>query len=290
MSIAVIGHITKDTVEVSERKDEKIGGTAFYAGITLANLGIKTKIFTKLAGKDRVLLKNLQHKNIGLFPSYSRYTTSFRNVYPKGTDYREQFIESVAEPFSVKEVRGIGDCELVHLGPLTKGDIQLSLVKYLKSCGLLISLDVQGYLRGIRNKKVVLTDWKGKEKFLKYVDIVKADEKEANILTGKNDKSAAKALAAIGPSEIVITDGFRGSFVYSRQQNKYFRIPAFRPSVIKDVTGCGDTYIAAYLAKRIESDDISECGRFAAMCGTMKIEDGFFNGSKKDVEKRLKIF
>lgn len=276
MAVALIGHLTKDIVEINGKAEEKTGGTAFYAGITLANLGIKTKIFTKLAGKDRVLLKNLRHKNIELFPSYSRYTTSFRNVYPKGTDYREQFIESVAEPFSVKEVRGTADCEFVHLGPLTKGDIQLSLLKYLKSCGLLISLDVQGYLRGIRNKKVVLTDWKDKEKFLKYVDIVKADEKEANILTGKNGRAAAKTIAIMGPHEVVITDGFRGSFVYSRQQNKYFRISAFKPSVIKDVTGCGDTYIAAYLAKRLESNNLKECSLFAARCATIKIEKGIF--------------
>lgn len=147
MPIAVIGPITKDVVEIKGKKAEKIGGTAFYAGITLANLGIKTKIFTKLAGKDRVLLKNLQHKNIELFPSYSRYTTFFRNVYPKGTDYREQFIESVAEPFSVKEVSGAGDCEVVHLGPLTRSDIPLAVIKYLKSLGLTVSLDVLDVLQ-----------------------------------------------------------------------------------------------------------------------------------------------
>ena len=272
MAVAVIGHVTKDIVEINSRTEKKIGGTAFYSGITLANLGIKTKIFTKLAAKDKKLLATLKHRNISLFPYFCKFTTCFRNVY-LGND-RKQFVESIAEPFTIRDVRSIGNCKFVHLGSLTKEDIPLALMKYLHSLGLTISLDVQGYLRKIRNKKVILIDWKDKEKFLKYVDIVKTDKKEAEILTGRKGGLAAKALAAMGPDEVVITDGMHGSSIYSG--GRYFRIPAFRPSVIKDVTGCGDTYIAAYLAKRLESSNLKECGLFAARCATAKIENGVF--------------
>lgn len=283
MSIAVIGPVTKDMIVIGKNKKEQIGGTAFYSGIALANLGIKTKIFTKLSVKDKSLLSNMKHKNIELFPYFCKSTTCFRNIYLG--DERQQFVDSISAPFSVKDVKGAGNCRFVHLGPLTKGDIPLSVIKYLKSLGLTISLDVQGYLRRIRNKKISLMKWKDKEKFLKYVDILKADKKEAKVLTGKDERLAAMTLAAMGPAEAIITDGEHGSLIYS--QNRYYRIPAFSPGVTKDVTGCGDTYMAAYLAKRMQSSDLKECGLFAARCATAKIERGVFNASEKDVGDRL---
>ena len=272
MSIDVIGHVTKDIVEINSRTEKKIGGTAFYSGITLANLGIKTKIFTKLATKDKKLLVALKHRNISLFPYFCKFTTCFRNVY-RG-ERREQFVEGAVEPFAVAEIKRIGKPKFVHVGPLTKNDIPVSILKYLKSSGLTVSLDVQGYLRKIRNKKISLTTWEDKQEFLKFVDVIKADKQEAKILTDRGGKPAAKALAALGPREVVITNGLHGSLIYSH--GRYFRIPAFKPAVIKDVTGCGDTYAAAYLAKRLESNDLNECGLFAAKCATIKIEKGIF--------------
>ncbi len=273
MSIAIVGSVTKDRIILGNSEREQIGGTAFYSSITLANLGIKTKIFTKLSVKDKSLLSNMKHKNIELFPCFCKSTTQFRNIY--SDDERQQFVDSISAPFSVQDIRNIRDCRFVHLGPLTRGDIPLSVIKYLKSLGLTISLDVQGYLRRIRNKKVSLIKWKDKEKFLKYVDILKADKKEAKVLTGKTGRAA---LAAMGPAEVVITDGGHGSLIYS--QNRCYRIPAFSPRVTKDVTGCGDTYMAAYLAKRLKSSNIKECGVFAARCATIKIEKGTFRGFK----------
>lgn len=272
MSIAVIGHVTKDIVEIDGDKKEKIGGTAFYSSITLANLGIKTQIFTKLAAEDKSLLDSLKHKNISLTPIFCNSTTCFRNVYNSGK--RAQFVDSVAETFSVNDIKKLKNCNIVHLGPLTKDEISYPVIEYLKSLGLIISLDVQGYLRKIKNRKVRLARWKEKKEFLKHVDIVKADGAEARVLTGKTGKAAAKAIAAMGPIEVIVTDGANGSMIYSRKQA--FKIPAIKPVVITDVTGAGDTYIAAYLARRLSSGNVRECGLFAARCATAKIENGVF--------------
>lgn len=272
MAVAVIGVVTKDTIVRAGSEEQKTGGTAFYSGLTLANLGIKTRVITKLAAADKGMLSAMKHKNISLHPYFCNSTTRFRNVY-RG-ERREQFVGGVAEPFSVSDIRPLKNCNIVHLGPLTRDEISLSVVEYLKSLGLMISMDVQGYLREIQNKKVRLAKWKEKKDFLKHVDIVKADKTEARVLTGKTGKAAAKAIAAMGPIEVIITDGANGSMVYSRKQA--FKIPAIEPAVITDVTGAGDTYIAAYLARRLSSGNVRECGLFAARCATAKIENGVF--------------
>ncbi len=280
MSIAVIGHITKDIIEINGRKEEKPGGTAFYSGIALANLGVKTQVFTKLSEKDIHLLVRLRHKNIALFPGFCKNTTRFRNVY-RG-EKREQFVDAVAEPFYISDMEKL-DASIVHLGPLTKSDAHLDLLRHLKSLGLIVSLDAQGFTRSMRNKKVIKTKWVESKKFLRYVDILKADAAEAKLIA-----ASAKAIASMGTIEVLITNGSKGSVIYSR--GRQWKIPAFVPKQTRDVTGAGDTYVAGYLAKRLESDDLEECGRFAAICATMKIESGVFSASKKDAENRLKVF
>jgi len=61
-------------------------------------------------------------------------------------------------------------------------------------------------------------------------------------------------------------------------------------SNIKDATGAGDNYLAGYLLKRTETDNIQEAGEFAAMTATLKLErEGAFNKSRTEVEQRLKI-
>ncbi|MBI2075917.1 MAG: ribokinase [Candidatus Aenigmarchaeota archaeon] len=279
MAIAVIGPIAKDRIVIGKSEKEQIGGTVFYAGSALAKLGIKTQIFAKLSAKDKNLLGALKHKNISLFPYFCEHTTSFRNVYHG--ENREQFVDGVAEPFEISDITSL-KANIVHLGPLTKPDIPLAVFKHLKSLGIAISLDIQGFTRKINGRKVVQSRWKDAKDFLRYVDILKADANEAELMGG------IKKLAGMGPIEVVITNGQKGSVVYSKKQKKLCKIPAFEPSAVKDVTGAGDTYIAGYLAKRIGTDDIEECGLFGAMCATMKIENGFFNAAKKDVEKRLK--
>ena len=54
-----------------------------------------------------------------------------------------------------------------------------------------------------------------------------------------------------------------------------------------DATGCGDTYLAAYLARRLTTDDLAECGAFASAVAGIKIEAfGPFRGTAAEVAAR----
>ena len=56
-----------------------------------------------------------------------------------------------------------------------------------------------------------------------------------------------------------------------------------------DATGCGDTYVTGYLYQRAKGATIEDAGKFAAAMATIKIEgSGPFNGTKEDVEDRIK--
>ena len=59
-------------------------------------------------------------------------------------------------------------------------------MKYLSTKGIL-AVDAQGYLREVRGEKVYPIDWTDKVEALKYIDILKVNEHEMEVLTGQTD-------------------------------------------------------------------------------------------------------
>ena len=73
---------------------------------------------------------------------------------------------------------------------------------------------------------------------------------------------------------MIITRGDRGAVIYSQiiAENKNIHdIPSFPPEEIVDPTGLGDTFMAAYAVKKLETPDPVECGRFAAHISSLKM-------------------
>lgn len=284
--VCVIGHITKDIVS---RKGHSIkempGGVAYYSAMALRSLGLQTAVITKVAKADSVaLLKDLKSSGVVVFDSESRMSTVFENIYSDDClDIRDQKVRSIASEFQTRDLINVR-AAVFHVGPLTYSDISTAFLKDVAARGGKVSLDVQGLLRRIESGQVTLTDWLHKRAGLARVDIMKADEREAQILSGEHDcERAARILSSFGPSEVIVTLGSRGSLIVSN--GRTYKIPAFPARRVVDTTGCGDTYVAGYIAHRLISDDIRRAGLFAAALATLKLERfGPFQGSREEVD------
>ncbi len=93
---------------------------------------------------------------------------------------------------------------------------------------------------------------------------------------------AASKLVDWGVNEVLLTLGSGGSYIYSEGQ--LYVISAFKPKQVVDATGCGDTYMAGYLYKRLQGASAPEAGRYAAAMCTLKLEaSGPFNGTDEEV-------
>ena len=118
------------------------------------------------------------------------------------------------------------------------------------------------------------------------------DEVEAKVLIGGEDHKLdhiAEELSKFGTKEVIITRGDRGAMIYSAMTHDTYEIPAFPPKEMMDPTGFGDTYMAAYVIKRMESPEPETCGIFASMVATMKLEKiGAFQGNMSMINKRLR--
>ena len=90
---------------------------------------------------------------------------------------------------------------------------------------------------------------------------------------------------AAGAREVLVTHASAGATIYGPRSAR--QIEAVPPRRSVDTTGCGDTFLAAYLARRLTSDDLRECGEFAAAAASINIEAvGAFRGTSAAIAER----
>ncbi len=291
--ICCIGHITLDKIVTTQSVVYMPGGTSFYFSNAIHKMNIAYLLVTALAEKEMDAVFALRSNGIEVKVLPSRHTVFFENRYSENQDQRTQKVFQKADPFTAAQLSSV-EASIYHLGPLLADDICVETIRALSKKGKL-SLDVQGYLREVRNEEVVAIDWAAKKEALRYIDILKANEYEMKVLTGITDiRAGARLLAEWGVKEVIITLGSKGSVIY--HEGIFFDIPAYVPMAVIDGTGCGDTYMAGYLFKRLKGAGLQEAGEFAAAMATKKIESsGPFIGTEEDVltllsEGRKKMF
>lgn len=281
--ICCIGHVTLDKVITPRTTVYMSGGTSFYFSYALKNLPPKVdyQMVTAVGDSELEAIKKMKGDGIDVKAFKSRNTVFFENKYEEDSNKRSQRVLAKADPFTIEQMAGL-DAKIYHLGTLLNDDFSPEVVEYLSTKGR-VSIDVQGYLREVRGQKVYYVDWKDKLEVLKYTDILKLNEHEMEVISGKKEpREVARLIASWGVKEVVITLGSYGSLIYA--DGVYYEIPAYRPNELVDATGCGDTYSAGYLYCRSQGIGIEEAGRVAAAMCTMKLEhNGPFSGTMTDV-------
>lgn len=286
--ICCIGHITKDKIVTPNRTVYMAGGTSFYFSYAINQLpkDVTFSLVTAMDPTEKEPVEKMLKAGIDVSMNASRNTVFFENIYGANQNERKQRVLAKADPFTIQQLEHV-DAKVFHLGSLLADDFPTEVVEYLSRKGR-VSIDVQGYLREVRDEKVYPIDWKEKLKVLKHTYYLKVNETEMETITGLKDAhEAAKLIHAWGVTEVIITLGSEGSLVYV--DDKFYEIPAYPPHEVVDATGCGDTYSAGYLYKRLQGATPTEAGKFAAAMCTIKLEhNGPFNRSIDDVEKIIK--
>lgn len=286
--ICCIGHITKDKIVTPNRTVYMAGGTSFYFSYAINQLpkDVTFSLVTAMDPTEKEPVEKMLKAGIDVSMNASRNTVFFENIYGENQNERKQRVLAKADPFTIQQLEHV-DAKVFHLSSLLADDFPTEVVEYLSSKGR-VSIDVQGYLREVRDEKVYPIDWKEKLKVLKHTYYLKVNETEMETITGLKDAhEAAKLIHAWGVTEVIITLGSEGSLVYV--DDKFYEIPAYPPHEVVDATGCGDTYSAGYLYKRLQGATPTEAGKFAAAMCTIKLEhNGPFNRSIEDVEKIIK--
>ncbi len=288
VDICCIGHITLDKIITPHNEVYMNGGTSFYFSYGIHHLPSKVsyKLVTSMAEKDMAVVEDMRAAGIDVVCHKSRDTVFFENKYGANQNNRTQRVLSKSDPFTKSQLKDI-DARIFHFGSLLDDDFSVDLIKDVAKRGM-VSIDVQGFLREVRNRHVYAVDWADKFEVLSHTDILKLNEHEMEVVTGlKSPREVAKKIASWGVREVVVTLGSYGSLIYA--EGNFYEIPAYPPHETIDATGCGDTYSAGYLYCRAQGRPYDECGRFAAAMCTLKLEhNGPFEGTIDDINTIIK--
>ncbi len=266
--IACIGNYTKDTIVTPNGTTYVDGGAMNYAAHAAKRLGLKVLVITRHAREDQRVSDKFIESGIDVKTTITPKSTCIKLEYPTlNPDIRNLYVTSTAGTISVDEVQDIQTRAAV-IGTTLRGEIELDAIQVLCGKNLLLSLDVQGFVRVLRGQDLVYEPWEQMSTILPLVDILKSDQVEAQFLTGESDiQKAARFFANLGAKEIVLTHK-DGLLVYAG--GKYHEA-GFFPKRLDGRSGRGDTCLGSYTAMRLSKPPEEAC-IWAAALTSLKME------------------
>jgi len=239
------------------------GGPASTALVSLSRLGISTAFLGSVSddffGKE--IVKNLQRQQVNLsrLKITPGYTSQFAFIaVTLGSGNRTIFWHRGSVP------------------PLAPEDVDLRAfpnARILHVDGLMVKAAAEAARQAKQqDMKVVMDAGTMREGSLEVVsaaDVVIASEGFAAPLVGakSSPEKALQALKRLGPDQVIITLGARGSI--GLEGSRPVRQEAFSVSAV-DTTGAGDVYHGAYIYGLLQHWDMMKCMRFASAAAALK--------------------
>lgn len=266
MTLVVIGPVTQDLIIIGDESSRKIGGATYFQSFVFE------EFYT-----DYLAVVNCKSKNlVSGFPDSDKVkviekdsTHFFINEYPnpENPDIRYQLSNFANIPILKSDLEGVldgVDVDAFVLNPLNRYDFPLETVEYLKTFNVPIFMSMQGFLRVPDNQvnenyRLKLDNFDELDAILSGVDTIFLDEREKNIIGTHYDVD-----------EMVITDGSNGSRIVGEGE---IRIKAVKCDNIVDTTGCGDTFMAAYITQKLLLKSSENAGNFASRIASEKIKN-----------------
>ena len=263
MTLVVIGPVTHDLVVIGDNNFHKVGGATYFQSF----------VFEKFYN-DYLAIVNCSDVNlINDFPSLDKVkvilknnTHYFENIYPykDNRDVRHQLSNFANIPILKNDLEKLlpDTIDAFVLNPLNRNDFPLETIEYLKSFDVPVFLSVQGFLRihdvqVNENYTIKLSNFDELSTILAGVNTIFLDEVEKSIIGTNYDVD-----------EMVITNGSKGSRIICDVETK---INPVKCDNVVDTTGCGDTYMAAYISQKLKFKSIKEAGDFASLMASEKL-------------------
>ena len=259
----VIGHVVQDLVP-ADPQGWRLGGTASYASLLAARLGLRTAVLTA-AGPDLSLANALP--GVEVVMAAGEVSTQIRNVY-RG-DHRTQYIprratliEKAALPEEWRQAA------IVLLGPVA-GEVDDGLAGCFPAAP--VGVSAQGWLRQIgtaaaggRVRPVHPDRWEAAP-ILRHAGALFVSDEDLP----QRETKAVLADWSRQVETVAFTHGERGADIC--QRGVWRHVDAF-PARSVDPTGAGDIFAAAFLIRRHEGVDVWESACFAACAASFVVE------------------
>ena len=292
--VAVVGHFAIDTINLPSRASPFVvlGGSVTYVSFVAKRLDSSVSVISKVGGDfPEAYMWWLREEGIDLSSVTKladEQTTRFELGYSKDLSNRTLKLGSKAPPLNVSDLPRSLRAKAVHVAPIA-GEISYKVVKKLKRCAEVLSLDPQGLLRKIDKTGNVTAGSRVDKRLFSLVNVYKSSLDEITALTGHSDlKSAVNAVHDFGVKTVIVTLGAKGA-VLSVEKTLY-NIPACNSRVLVDPTGAGDAFIGGFLTEYIRQKDAYWCACVGSAAASLLIEGigPTFFGEKEEIYQRAR--
>ena len=292
--VAVVGHFAIDTIRLPSRTSPFVvlGGSVTYVSFVAKRLDSSVSVISKVGGDfPEAYMWWLREEGIDLSSVTKladEQTTRFELGYSKDLSNRTLKLGSKAPPLNVSDLPRSLRAKAVHVAPIA-GEISYKVVKKLKRCAEVLSLDPQGLLRKIDKTGNVTAGSRVDKRLFSLVNVYKSSLDEITALTGHSDlKSAVNAVHDFGVKTVIVTLGAKGA-VLSVEKTLY-NIPACNSRVLVDPTGAGDAFIGGFLTEYIRQKDAYWCACVGSAAASLLIEGigPTFFGEKEEIYQRAR--
>ncbi len=271
--LLVVGSVALDSVETPFGKvTDVLGGAATYFSYS-ASFFTRVRLVATV-GEDfpPEHLTLLREREVDLGGLQQRPGRTFRWKGAYGYDLNEAKtldtqlnVFADFEPVLSDAFRATPFVFLANIDP----ELQLEVLRQMKSRPVLVALDTMNFW--IQGKREALG------RVLREVDVVTINDAEARQLAGEpNLVKAARSIAGLGPSTIVVKRGEYGALMLS--EGAFFVVPAYPLESVYDPTGAGDTFAGGFMGYlagqgRVDRGTLRRALVYGSVMASFAVED-----------------
>ena len=233
----------------------RLGGTASYAALQAARLGLRAAVVTA-AARDLDLRALTAEAEV--HSAHSEHSTTFENTY--GPQGRTQYLRDRARPLTLDDVPvEWRDAPIVLLGPVC-GEVPPETGSLFSEA--LVGVSAQGWLRSVgADQRVRPCPWPESRYWGTYRALFVSEE-------DLGDGNALLESWTASIDVVALTRAGRGASLH--HGGAWRRIEAFPEREI-DPTGAGDVFAAAFLAFLAETGDVAGSARFGSAAASISV-------------------
>lgn len=281
MHIVGIGNPVYDYIKTPlvDTKTRILSGCSTNACLAARKLGARTTLVGCIGDDFGDAFRDaLKHYDIDGCTYPSPETGGFSLIYydTLGNRTLDVLGRAVEVPDIPAEV--VSAADFVIIGPIL-GEVSLDLVKKIRAAargqvlldpqGLLRRIDPAGRIEHYRSQDI--------DAIIPQCDIVKANEVEAEIITGVHPRvsedalrEATERLYRLGCKVAIVTLAAEGSAAFDGQT--YTRVPAYATQAV-DPTGAGDTYAAGFMVGYLKHRAVKEACYYGSCVASVMVEN-----------------
>ncbi len=285
--ILIVGSIGLDTIETSYgKRDDLLGGSATYASISAGRfcpVNLVGVIGDDFPSEGKLIFKNYCN-NIDDLKVKKGRTFRWGGRYHKNNDDRDTLFTELGvfenfKPQLSSVNKNIKWVFLANIHPM----LQLDVLRQCSSNPKIIMDTMNLWINTTYDELISV---------INCADILLINESELIELTGDQDlEKGARKIIDMGPENIVVKCGSRGSISYSN--DSVISVNVVPNCKVVDPTGAGDTFGAGLISGLVEGLDIFNSMVRGTVMASFCIEDfgieAMLNLKEDEYLKRIKL-